>query len=761
MSLKIWLPFDKDLENMGLLNIPNFSLKGFTQEIGGKIGQHCYTDCGIIHFSEDFLENQWSLTCWVKSTSWGAYNDIILCKNNNQSTNCQFYLSIINGKSFNLGINGGSSNGAGSYSYTFNNNTWYHVAATYDGLNYAMYINGDKVKFGTYNSEKPSGLINLGIGCRSTNANGTSQTGGVQKRLNDIRIYDHCLSPLEIKQISQGLVLHYKFDSGFGGNEIILDYPAEKTLTISSDEGNVYSSYYYFSSYGQDFYKNNIFNLIKVSFDYETIEATPSGTSKVALYPQINTAMGNAHYVYPEPNETGHVEQIYRLTTGQANYTSSFRLRFRFLYAIQGAKCKIFNVKIELDPNLVASFIQDSSGYNHNGTIFGSIQYKKDSGKNSQSIYIPSGNQDYIVTNQEIGNFSEGITMSIWFKSTCITPGNNYHSLFNIATGTQQYENSVYKTGYYRSGMVINGTRYVANTNNTNLLDGNWHMLTTTYDGIALKRYVDGILKSTSNIEGIPDITLCKFMCGHYGTNTSYYAKEAFLNDARIYVTALSQEDISKLYQTNLSIDNLDKIHTFELKESNSRELLHGRRFTAGYSNHNSLISAQPNFLNGELFLNGNQKSVSSDYIQIDPTGKTYYYDIDVSINTGNQFYIGFERYDIDKTARSNQACVYVVAIKPTSDLIHKRYRGIVNLSTDGVNPCAFITLRILSGWSGTTSGVTGMTTVHRLSLREVTTLQQPKLYKEGILLGDEFNEHQKASFYNNGIIEAVNYIEK
>ena len=215
MSLKIWLPFDKDLENIGLLNIPNFSLKGFTQEVGGKIGQHCYTDCGILHFSEDFLENQWSLTCWVKSTSWGVNNDIILCKNNNQSTNCQFYLSIINGKTFNLGINGGSGNGAGGYSYTFNSNTWYHVAATYDGLNYAMYINGDKVKFGTYDSEKPSGLINLGIGCRSTNANGTGQTGGNQKRLNDVRIYDHALSPLEIKQISQGLILHYKLNNNF------------------------------------------------------------------------------------------------------------------------------------------------------------------------------------------------------------------------------------------------------------------------------------------------------------------------------------------------------------------------------------------------------------------------------------------------------------------------------------------------------------------------------------------------------------------
>lgn len=759
MSLKIWLPLDGSLENKGISDIDVVKSGSFTYE-EGKIGQGIsFNNNGHLVINDVTIGENLSITCWAKTNAANYSQMLWILDTEDYQLNL-----FLRGTGNYFYLNTGDSdknpfqNNNGSSISTLTDNVWHHYAVTFnkETLQVLLYIDGNYIgKAKTWKSPQLTNRI-VKI-CGGYNTNMYRWKG----MINDFRLYDYCLSPLEIKQISQGLVLHYKFDSGFGGNEIILDYPAEKTLTISSDGGNVYSSYYYFSSYGQDFYKNNIFNLIKVSFDYETIEATPSGTSRVALYPQINTTMGNAHYVYPEPNETGHVEQIYRLTTGQADYTSSFRLRFRFLYAIQGAKCKISNVKIELDPNLVASFIQDSSGYNHNGTIFGNIQYKKDSGKNSQSIYIPSGNQDYIVTNQEIGNFSEGITMSIWFKSTCITPGNNYHSLFNIATGTQQYENSVYKTGYYRSGMVINGTRYVANTDNTNLLDGNWHMLTTTYDGIALKRYVDGVLKSTSNIEGIPDVTLCKFMCGHYGTNTSYYAKEAFLNDARIYVTALSQEDINKLYQINLSIDNLNKIHTFELKESNSRELLHGRKFTAWYRNHNSLISAQPNFLNGELFLNGNSKSVGSDYIQIDPTGKTYYYDIDVSINTGNQFYIGFERYDIDKTARSNQACVYVVAIKPTSDLIHKRYRGIVNLSTDGVNPCAFIALRILSGWSGTTSGVTGIATVHRLSLREVTTLQQPKLYKEGILLGDEFNEHQKASFYSNGIIEAVNYIEK
>ena len=128
--------------------------------------------------------------------------------------------------------------------------------------------------------------------------------------------------------------------------------------------------------------------------------------------------------------------------------------------------------------------------------------------------------------------------------------------------------------------MVINGTRYVIN-GGSGLLDGNWHMLTATYDGTSIKRYIDGvnIASMTQAISGTLNGANGKFLFGHYGSNTSYHAKEAYLTDARIYATALSAEDILKLYQTPIEIDKGNKFHSFEFDESatNDIELFGGK----------------------------------------------------------------------------------------------------------------------------------------------------------------------------------------
>ena len=200
--------------------------------------------------------------------------------------------------------------------------------------------------------------------------------------------------------------------------------------------------------------------------------------------------------------------------------------------------------------------------------------------------------------------------------------------------------------------------------------------------------------------------------------------------------------------------------YTFELNETNIN-LLSGIPWCAHFNLHAPFTSPFTNYnSNGEPQFTSNNASAGTGYIEISPTGHTYEYDYTISVNAGNQFYIGFERYDANKTARSNNACVYTFASKPSSNIVKQHYTGTINLATDGTNPCKYIALRILNGWSGTTSGVTGTATIHSISLRQIGTKQQPKITKTGLCIGEELKEETNTKLYKNGIIETNNLIE-
>ena len=155
---------------------------------------------------------------------------------------------------------------------------------------------------------------------------------------------------------------------------------------------------------------------------------------------------------------------------------------------------------------------------------------------------------------------------------------------------------------------------------------------------------------------------------------------------------------------------------------------------------------------------------LNHDFVPINPSSMTFQYDIVCSIAKGNQFYIGWERYDENKTARSNNATVYVVATKPTADITKQRYQGTVNLSTDGVNPAAFCRLRILNAWTGTDSTSTKLATIHSLSLRVVTAGEVPtrEIKANGQIIGDHFREsfNGLASINQNGFIDGTDLYE-
>lgn len=211
MSLQVWLPLNGDLKNNGLLGNTIVTNHGATVDNNGKIGK-CYAfdnNTSYISIQHNQLykilngsSQPMSICFWVfhadttRAIIFGDYN-------------------VTGGNNFNIELATNhtlrwywSSPDIGISAMNVGLSTWTHVAFTYDGAILKGYING---------VEKYSNAVTLGAKNRSSgeyyigrdNRTGTTTLNG---KLNDFRIYDHCLSVKEIEEISKGLVFHLKLD---------------------------------------------------------------------------------------------------------------------------------------------------------------------------------------------------------------------------------------------------------------------------------------------------------------------------------------------------------------------------------------------------------------------------------------------------------------------------------------------------------------------------------------------------------------------
>ena len=364
--------------------------------------------------------------------------------------------------------------------------------------------------------------------------------------------------------------------------------------------------------------------------------------------------------------------------------------------------------------------VYDSSGYNNHMLAVGSPTVTNTSPKYADCTHFIKNQYAIATENSNTGWLpTDSITINFWANIT--TWGN---PISCTESGGWNIEDAGSGNGIRFSLYVKNKGYVYKNSGVTpaSLLNA-WHMFTCTFDQTYVKLYIDSELKSTaeSSVTNVIYYSAARFCLAAeaQGVSPANSNMVGDMSDVRIYATALSPEDILELYHTGQSISDKKELFAYEFKEPTNGELMNVA-YSKPYSNHNPSTSPYTDYdSNGNISMVGNC-SMGSVYIPINPSGKKYYYDILFSASAGNQFDIGFERYDANKTPRSNNACIYVYAVKSVTDVVKKRIRGIVDLSTDTVNPCAFIALRVLNGWSGSDSSSTKEATIYYISLREV-----------------------------------------
>ena len=608
MSLQVWLPLNGSLENLGLSDI-NITNNGATVNDSGKIGK-CYSFNGSNQYLSsvyNFYNQTFSVTAWIYTTSTSA-TQTICC--DRTTVGYGFSIFLIGGK---IRIDAGGNNLQWTTNYTYPANTWFHLAVTHDGTNVKYYINGiyQESKAQALNSSYWGTITSIG----ASQANGSTYGNYLNGKLNDFRIYNHCLSIKEIKELSKGLVLHYKLNDAVGFTDIIQNqntYVVYNNFSGSGTTGTI-------TNLSETFYGNVVRREVMTPND-TSLNSFKTSLGGHGVYGHRQTFLANTKYVfwiYYRPishmnirvggtasNISGWTEippiavgngwyrvGQYRNGTVTSDKTDNIFTSFYTSTAESG-------VPITIDwasPHLLAgtteiplydypsTVIQDSSGYNHQASNNNVIS-DSDSPRYSQCMSF-SGSSSYIkvLENKWMAQYAEEMTINLWAYApnwSSVTNGGRIFSCtesggFNIEGGTSGYwrfaiyvaTNAAHTSHSYLSSVssATSSMFYLAD------LSPGWHMFTIIYTTSGLTSFVDGVLHRNVDVTsyGVRYNTNARLFLGCEASTASptspyFNGKES---DFRLYYTALTADDIKELYEILTSVDRNHNLYTREVIE--------------------------------------------------------------------------------------------------------------------------------------------------------------------------------------------------
>lgn len=591
--LCLWLPFtDGTTKNYGLTNmdVVDYGTSVYDQ---GKLGKcRSFVGNGYLQLSNAFgIESGKDFSCcyWIKEISnniLSKFRVVYQCGNliiGHYGNKFDIY--SITGNTLDL-------------TYVCDTTEWVHCCMTYQSSNntVTIYINGVKCS-----TSQPKNLTGLS-GTTALIGKRSSETYLFEGYLNDFRIYNTCLSPRQVKEISEGLVCHYplgEVDGKIGGRNLIKNGKGNVKAGFFKNFPTVTDEYGEFTLKSKKTYKGIILDGFvyecrdypvgeKYTWSYDIMYTAwnfPTGSNRGELWmgqryvnaPSGETATGAWRGVTQhnlpvvgqngcELNKWYHVKQtvtipqqassnvgqqgIISFYNSNANVEASFTARIKNVKFEKSSTATSWTPAPEDNASFYDNVIYDTSGYCNNGSVTDSTcpTWSSDTPRYKGS-YVFNGNKQVIDTPNVF--HQEDITISFWFKRLKDT--NTRQFLFTIWEGFS-CELTADDIPLFRIATDVSHAVDALSDKKITVNDGWTHFCGVYKNGEYSKIYINGQLKKSVSSASKIYWNIHSSKIGIYNSLNTYYNGQ--ISDVRIYATALSDSDILELYQSSASVDN-------------------------------------------------------------------------------------------------------------------------------------------------------------------------------------------------------------
>jgi hypothetical protein len=598
MGLLVWLPLNGNMKNQGMSNVTVTNNPSAPTFADGKLGKGLSCSgsvnwrVGPITLSSEASICWWSKTTVHKKMAWVLESTAspLLCNYENS-----YYTLNTGDGTGNPYVTSSNANIS-----VLHDGNWHHFVMTFGSGVAKLYIDG--VFRGTAKTFKSPACTDsiIKIAGDYQRAHSYDWNG----MISDFRVYDYCLSPKEIKDISMGLCLHYKLEGDetsvpnlFAGTAMTPDDQDSMVVSSSTDwtkhfrwyNGNKTNHTFSNTIPATDTIKLNSNANIGICF---VRKATDIGLSSSSNYTisckakctSASFSLGIGLSYYTTANAWTWRGGQHTVAFGAANTWKTFTLTFKpdadtkyicycftvkpgtsttHSFTIKECKLEKGSVATPWEPAIIDSIYQppftadtgiDCSGFGNDGDIIGDITTISESPRYKNAISMNNVGTANHIEADPIPCSDNIFSVSFWVKCA-------------KTTNQVLVADPKIVIGFLNSLLYVKPGAAATPFTTTNFTDNAWNHIVVIRNSSTYSVYINGIAETESGATEYYAHGISKLWLLNRYTNSNY-AADAGISDFRIYGRALSVSDVKDLYSTSASVDSGQNMKGFEFTES-------------------------------------------------------------------------------------------------------------------------------------------------------------------------------------------------